>query len=202
MIIFTIIGVITVLVLIGAGLIQYGKNKAEGSTSQNNKSQSSLIILREVNKRKWQAIASESEITPYLKMVVEDFYIRDRINYETYLENQRANETTKELGSGLNIWEKSNQLKMMPEQPINCSPSFRKHYSEDRFNRGNLVPTWFYIAYPDIAFWFHDNLNLFENEIETREAELFDEEGKMRPLFFREVIEKYKNLKGKIECAL
>ena len=44
------------------------------------------------------------------------------------------------------------------------------------------------------------NLAKFENEMESRKAEFFDLNG-VRPVFFREIIERFKTENGKLECT-
>jgi hypothetical protein len=152
------------------------------------------------NKRKWMNIQSNPDLDTELKGVIRDFFIPDNIIVEMYLENQRANETTEGWNGGLEMWEATNRLSTNPVQPIQCSKTFKQHFSNDRLNRGALMPSWFYIAYPDVAHWFHKNLAKFETEMESREDELFGEDG-IRPVFFREIIERFKTANGKLECT-
>lgn len=152
------------------------------------------------NKRKWMNIQANPDIDDQLKVIIMDFFIPDNILFEMYIENQRANETTEGWNGGLEMWEATNRLSTNPEPPIRCSKTFKQHFSNDRLNRGSQIPDWFYIGYPDVANWFHKNLAKFETEMESREDELF-EEDEIRPIFFREVIERFKTANGKLECT-
>jgi hypothetical protein len=152
------------------------------------------------NKRKWMNIQANPDLDSQLKVIIRDFFILDNIIVEMYMENQRANETTEVWSGGLEMWEGMNRISTNPEPPIRCSKTFKQHFSNDRFNRGLQTPDWFYIAYPDVAHWFHKNFAKFETEMESREDELFGEDG-IRPVFFREIIESFKAVNGKLECT-
>lgn len=152
------------------------------------------------NKRKWMSIQANPNLDSELKAIIRDFFIPDNIIVEKYLENQRANKTTEGRNGGLEMWEAANHISTNPEPPIRCSKTFKQHFSSGRLNRGAEMPDWFYIAYPDVAHWFHKNLTKFETEMESREDELFGEDG-IRPVFFREIIERFKTANGKLECT-
>lgn len=152
------------------------------------------------NKRKWINVQSKPNLDPEFKMIIKEFLIPDDILIELFFENQRANETTKGWQGGLEMWESSNSISINPEPPIKCTKTFREHFSNDTLNRGGQMPDWFYIAYPDVAHWFHKNITKFETEMESREDELFGEDG-IRPIFFRELIDRFKSANGKLECT-
>ena len=159
-----------------------------------------LFDVFNANKKKWMIILESSDFDSQLKVIIRDFFIRDNIIVEIYLENQKANETTKFGNGGLENWEDANNISMNSEPPILCSKTFKQHFSNNRLNRGLQTPDWFYIAYPDVAHWFQQNLAKFGNEMESKKAEFFDLNG-VRPVFFREIIERFKTENGKLECT-
>ena len=112
-----------------------------------------LFDVFNANKKKWMIILESSDFDSQLKVIIRDFFIRDNIIVEIYLENQKANETTKFGNGGLENWEDANNISMNSEPPILCSKTFKQHFSNNRLNRGLQTPDWFYIAYPDVAHW-------------------------------------------------
>lgn len=159
-----------------------------------------LFDVFNANKRKWLNVQSKQLPDSNFQAIIRDFLIPDDILIELFFENQRANNTTLDWHGSLEMWEGSNKISMNPEPPINCTKTFRQHFANDRLNRGGQIPDWFYIAYPDVAHWFHKNITKFETEMESREDELFGEDG-INPIFFRELINRFKTANGKLECT-
>lgn len=153
------------------------------------------------NKKRWEGIAANSSIPLYMKNVIKDFFIVDNIDVDKYIENDLANSI---VDTGLDLWEFSNTFSMdknVQKQKINCTKTFRAHFSNDRFNRGLDVPDWFYIAYPDVAYWMNKNTDSIEKELSGRESE-FLTNGKLGSIFFRFIIEKYKKENNRLlECV-
>ena len=159
-----------------------------------------LFDIFNANKRKWISLQTDSNMSPKFRQIIKDFFIHDDIVIEKYMENQRANATTEGWNGGLQNWEDLNNISMEKEPPINCTKTFRQHYSNDRLNRGAKMPEWLYIAYPDVAHWFHANLKKFNPELERRQHELFGKD-EVPTYFFREIIERFKAANGKLECT-
>ncbi len=153
------------------------------------------------NNSKWLKAQSSNATPQHLKKIINDFYIPDNIIVEKVMENQRADKTIDMFG-GLENWELLNQLATPPEAPINCTPTFREHYSSRLDPRGSHIPKWFYIGYPDVAFWFQINTNKIAEELnfDSRADQLMGE-YEFQPLLFREIINYYKIINGKLECA-
>ena len=152
------------------------------------------------NKRKWLAVQADADMSQEQKIIIRDFYIQDDIQIEKFIENQRANETTGYDKGGISMWEAYNRISTNPEPPINCTPTFRQHFSNNTLNRGNAIPAWFYIAYPDVAYWFHQNFSKFQDELDSREEELTLDDG-INPVFFRELINRYIKINVRLECS-
>jgi hypothetical protein len=157
--------------------------------------------LINTNKSRWKAIANNNANSNDFKKIVENFFILDNIDIDKYIENETANSV---VHIGLNMWELANSVSLdsnVQKQKINCTKSFREHFSNNRINRGLGIPDWFYIAYPDVAFWMHENSKNIKNEISGREN-VFFQNDEILPPFFRFVIQKYIQQTGNhLECA-
>ncbi len=158
--------------------------------------------LQSTNKRKWVSVLDDNETTSELKKIIQDFLIKDNIDFDKYLENQEANSLARKIG--LDCWERANSLSIYDEvknKKINCTPTFRKHFANDRSNRGLGIPDWFYIAYPDVALWLIENNSILEKEMESREADFFVND-KISNSLFRFLIDRYRNeTRNKLECS-
>jgi hypothetical protein len=153
------------------------------------------------NKRKWLVIQGQPGIPQDFKNVIRDFLLKDNILLEKYCENERANNTIDGLTRGLTRWEMLNRISSNPEPPIKCTPTFREHFSEERLlSRGQQTPDWFFIAYPDVAYWLQENLESIEKILENRMEEFITPSG-VNPKFFRLLIDSYKSKHGKLECS-
>jgi hypothetical protein len=153
------------------------------------------------NKRQWLVIQGQPEIPQEYKNIIRDFFLKDNILIEKYRENERANDTINGMG-GLTWWEKMNKISSNPEPPIKCTPTFRAHFSEDKtFSRGAQTPDWFFIAYPDVAYWLQENMDYLGQILEPRRSEFMTPDGGLTPRFFRLIIESYKAKCGKLECC-
>ncbi len=157
-----------------------------------------IFDLFSSNKRKWMAVLAEAGITNEWKFIINEFFIKDNISIEKYQQNSAVNDMVDQF-SGLEYWRMSNELSAYPEPEPYCTQSFRRYFSENRFNRAMGVPDWFYIAYPDVANWMQNKLEQLENEFSDREEEFFSDNG-VNPRFFRILIERYKQTRGTLEC--
>ncbi len=151
-------------------------------------------------KNQWRKIFNDLSIDDDLIFLIQDFLIYDNISENKFIENYRANNKI-EIGSGLEYWEKASAMSISGPKKINCTETFRKHFSNDTMNRGSEIPDWFYFIYPDVAFWFHQNEKIFEKYFEENENIYFTESGGLERIFFRELINRYKNENGKLECS-
>lgn len=160
-----------------------------------------LFDIFNPNKKRWLAIINNNEVPQEFEQVIHDFLIKDNILFEKFVENQRANEIVESSIGGIELWESvNNGLSQNPEPPIKCTPTFRAHFAHDTLNRGLEVPSWFYVAYPDVAFWFQKNTDNLEKELDSLEGILFDESG-LKLSFFRFIIDKYQKQTGmSLEC--
>ena len=153
------------------------------------------------NKSKWLKAQSSNATPQHLKKIINDFFIPDNIIMEKFMENQRADQAIEMFG-GVRNWELLNEITSHPEPQFRCTLTFKEHYSNDTFNRGTHIPSWFYIGYPDVALWFHRNTDEIAQELnfDSRENELFGE-NEFLPLLFREIIDRFKTINGKLECG-
>src|SRR5690606_27649819 len=97
------------------------------------------------NKRRWERIASDTSLPLDMKFAIKDFFLVDNIDVDKYIQNDLANSV---VDTGLDAWELANTLSMdknVQNEKINCTKTFRTHFSNDRYNRGLGVPDWFYI---------------------------------------------------------
>jgi hypothetical protein len=154
-----------------------------------------------VNGKKWYSVLGDKDVPEEFKKIVYQFFLKDNIDFDKYVENQKANSLIGFLG--LKAWETANSLSIYDEvrdEKINCTKTFREHFADDRLNRALGIPDWFYIAYPDVALWLGKNLSLFERELELREKEfIIDDKPNLK--VFRFFIDKYFLSTGeKLEC--
>jgi len=160
------------------------------------------LDLFDSNERKWRSFLSIPNIPIEFKLIIEEFFIKDEIDFTKYLENDKANDIINEFGS-LESWQTTKSLSLYDDiahQVIKCSPTFLKYYTDDS-NRISIIPDWFYIAYPDVAFWIIDKLDDLVNEISQREHEFVGENDQPNLFFFRTMIEKYKFQGYLLECS-
>ncbi|WP_157977028.1 hypothetical protein [Taibaiella helva] len=145
------------------------------------------------NKRQWMIQWGE-ESSAYMKRVIDGFFIKDNIDFELYMENNRANNKLMSLWRPHSGYEHDSDLESII--PIRPSPTFKKYFSEEDFRApGN--PDWFYIGYPDVVKWIQKNINHFSHWEKRFEQYEF---GESIPLaFFREVIDEYKK-NHQLEC--
>lgn len=156
------------------------------------------------NIEKWNLALNEDDIPDEFKAIIENLLITDGIDFEKYLENEKANNLTEGFLGGLESWETSNSFSTDPairNLKINCTPTFKEHFANNRLNRAPFLPDWYYIAYPDVALWMHKNNKLLDSEIESRKNELFNEDGP-KLAFYRWIINRYKNhISKSLECS-
>ena len=144
------------------------------------------------NKRKWFNQLADDELTQEVKFVIVNFLIKDNISFEQYIDNQKANNVILNLGS-LEFYDMANSLSVEKNQSnnLNPSPSFKKYFS-DNFDRPLGLSDWFIIGYPDVAGYFTDNLNNMEAELNARQHEFSDADGRPNFKCYRYLIDRYK----------
>ena len=155
-----------------------------------------------INNKQWKALLKESDISNELRNTVEHFMLPDKIDYEKYLQNYKANEICIS-GTGLKNWEMANNLSAFKEvQHINCTPTFRKFYADNSLDRSPSIPYWFYIAYPDVEHWFQSRMNIIDSSIANNSAHYLSN-GKPNNNLYRLIIDKYKSSTGlHLECSI
>jgi hypothetical protein len=155
------------------------------------------------NKRKWFNIMANGDVEKDFKLIIEKFFIQDDIDLDKYMENNSVNNIIDEYG-GLASFEDLKSISSDPELRnfvINCTPTFKEHFANNRFNRGLQVPDWFYIGYPDVALWMKKNDEIIDKNIEGKEDEFFSDKA-IKVDFFRLLINLYKRETGKnLECT-
>jgi hypothetical protein len=149
------------------------------------------------NVKRWDKIKGEANDMRFSK-VIDDFFIYDNIDFEKFIENQKANEICKT--SGLSSWEMANSLSAFGNsEKINSTPTFREYFSENVSNRKPNIPEWFYIAYPDVEIWFRDKMELIMDIVnENDNYYLID--GKINDNLLRLKINEYLKYNS-LECA-
>lgn len=153
-----------------------------------------------LNKIKWEAVLGDPETSDSLKGIITEFFMRDDLDFDKCIENQKANSTVDSF-SGLEFWEKLNSISIEQSKKINCTKTFREHFSNNRLNRGLSVPDWFYIGYPDVAKWMEESGDDFDRELSAREDEFMDGD-KISLKLFRFLIDRYKSTtRHKLECV-
>jgi hypothetical protein len=154
--------------------------------------------------KEWNIVLSDNNVPDEFKAIVRLFFIKDGIDFNKYKENEKANSLIDSIYGGMEDFEIANSLSFDPDVrnlKINCTPTFKAHYVNNRENRNPFLPDWYYIAYPDVALWMHKNSDLFKDESERRKDELVNEDGP-KPAFFRMFIDGYKKHAGKkLECS-
>jgi hypothetical protein len=156
------------------------------------------------SKQIWSDISKNDAVDFGLKKIINDFFLIDEIDYKKYYQNERANELASD--GGLDSWEISN---VDDTKAVNCTPTFRKHFANDTVNRGIGVPSWFYIAYPDVALWFdekNDDPNWFQNNFKElsdviEKNDNFFSNYENYKVLLRGLINKFKLNNGKLECS-
>jgi len=147
----------------------------------------------------WDMILEDEEVDFQFKHVIVNFFKKDKIDLNKYLENQRANEICLNHGS-LSFWEKNLDYLSSEDNSVNCTPTFREHFAEDSLKRSPHVPIWFYIAYPDVEVWFHKRRSQFNRIVMEREDE-FVRDNKLTLNFYRFIIDEFIEINGFLECS-
>lgn len=167
-----------------------------------------LFDLFNSNKRKWLSISLDSSTPSQLRSVIDDFFIKDNIDYDKYNLNEKVDVMTDRF-STLESVEKIEGLSIYssgydPSKRANrhCTPTYREHYSENKFNRGIGVRNWFYIGYPDVALWIEKNFSEIEKMVADKQSEFEEPSGGFNNRFYRFAIDLYKSKTGKkLECS-
>jgi hypothetical protein len=90
---------------------------------------------------------------------------------------------------------------------INCTPTYRSYYGDGYILRGrgssqyDHTMDWFYIAYPDVAYFIYDNLKSLDEVILGKEA-FYVKDGMLTLHFYRDMIDLYKSKGNILECAV
>ncbi len=157
-------------------------------------------LLFSSNKRKWISFLTENSepLDKYWNnkwaLIVKNFFIHDNIDFEKYSANAKWE------NGRLSIYQKEEDL-------IKCTPTYRKYFVKStekrKLNNRNLgVHDWFYLGYPDVAVWFEENYENIEELFNSRGLffELNNEDYNLE--VFKYVVNEYKKIKGKLECAI
>lgn len=156
--------------------------------------------LNNSEKQNWISLLTKGEPSIQLLYIIDNFFIKDNIDRNKYHENYRANATINGF-LGLTYFEQVNSVSVNKENPINCTSTFRKHFADNKSNRATHIPDWFYIGYPDVAYWCDENGQIIEREIQNRNLD-FISNDKIDIEYFRFLINFYmEKTHLQLECS-
>lgn len=187
-----LMAIVIQLGLIVGGTILISKSK-KNDVSQNdndhivkgNLNQQTLNNREEVSVDKWNIILEKNLIGHNSDYIYQNFLKPDKIDPDKFNSNYVANFAANNMG--IEIYER------IEGENINCTSTFREHYSSDIVNRGPSVPDWFYIAYPDVAYWIVNNLDIVDK---------INEDDELTLQSIRKIVVFYKNnVNSILECS-
>lgn len=152
------------------------------------------------NKRKWlSALEGQDKRMSY---IIVEFFIKDNLSFELYIENQNALELIKR-GHSLELHSKMNDVSFEKQQ----IPKPTKTFANTFFNISDIPlrmyeDSWFYAGYPDVAHWISQNAEKFDRIIGTPSNDLLSSNGEPTLKFYRYIIDKFKSEQGKLELAV
>lgn len=152
-----------------------------------------LFDIFSSNKMKWHSTAGENkDFAP----IITNFFINDNIDFEQYLENQKGYNIVKEFGNFNSYIGMSNlSLSSDKKQIFKFSPIFKRRFIDERFDPALGIPDWMYVAYPDVVYWFQDNIENLQNIFNKYENQYGQD-----LLLFRELINEFKR-NNVLECS-
>lgn len=151
-------------------------------------------------KRKWIAMLAKGEPSFQLLYIIDEFFIKDNLDLNKYYENHKANSIIDGL-NGLDYYEQVNSISLTKKGSINCTHTYRRYFSNNKLNRGEMIPDWFYIGYPDVALWSIENEQIIDTALSNNRVSFFSE-NKIDIEYFRFLIDLYLHvMKTKLECG-
>ena len=148
------------------------------------------LFLQDRLKNSWDSFISDTPNSKNLILVVNNFFIRDRINVQKFAANYRIIEML------------SNGQKKYEIISLVGTKVFEEYFSNDTWMTkvGMGVQNWFVAAYPDAYIWFQKNYDTYKDEA-NRIFEANQSGNAIPHAFYRFVINSYVFQGFKLECT-